>query len=185
MRKTTFTVLAFASAGMITLAGTAATQSKVVWTMNAMACLPAGAPIISNRHDALAGAVRFRDGQTGNIALICPIPDDLGGTTLRSLRLTYRDADGRQGPSKVSAVIRRIRHSDGHVATLPNGDVSSNDTNATNSGPNGWATHQSGSPGNVLSHAIDAANFYYYVQINLQRADPAVPLGAMGVHLIN
>lgn len=163
----------------------AAAQSRVVWSADAMTCVPAGAPIVSNRHDALAGKVRFRAGRVGDIALICPILDDLGGTVPRSLRLTYQDGDGRQGPSIVSAALRRVRRSDGHVETLRNGAVSSNDANAANSGPDGWATHQSGAPGNVLSRSIDLADFYYYVQINLRRQDAAVPLAVMGVHLIN
>ncbi|MGH8575568.1 MAG: hypothetical protein ACREXJ_01315 [Gammaproteobacteria bacterium] len=172
-------------AGLFLVPNAVLAQSKVVWSSNAMACEPAGAPIARDLHDSLAGIVRFRDSKTGTIALICAIYDDLGNTQLRSLRLTYRDGDGKEGPSVVSAAIRRVRRSDGHVATLPNGDVSSNDSNAVNSGPNGWATHQSGAPGSVLNHVLDLENFYYYVQINLKRTDAAVPLGVMGVHLIN
>jgi hypothetical protein len=163
----------------------ALTESRVVWSCNAMATRQAGAPIVADLYDALAGVVRFRDGRTGNIALICPILDDLGGAGLRSLRITYRDGDGKQGPAEVSAVIRRVRRSDGQVATLENGNVSSNAATAANSGPTGFATHQSGSTGSVLSHVIDLENFYYFVQINLKRTDAAVPLAVMGVHLIN
>ncbi len=165
--------------------GASIADAKVVWSYNAMACEPAGAPIKRDLYDSLAGKVRFREGKTGNIALICPISDDLGKTQLRSLRLTYRDGDGKEGPSVVSAVIRRVRRSDGHVATLPNGKVSSNDSNAVNSGPTGWATHQSGAPGRVLNHVLDLDSFYYYVQINLKRTDANVPLAVMGVYLIN
>jgi hypothetical protein len=159
-------------------------QSSVVWSFNAMACQPAGAPIAADLHDSLAGTVRFKEGKTGNIALICPITHNVN-TLLRSLRLTYRDGDGHEGPSVVTAVIRRVRRSDGYVATLLNGDVSSNDSSAPNSGPAGWATHQSGTPGRVLSHSPDLLNYYYYVQINLKRTDPNVPLAVMGAHLIN
>ena len=160
-------------------------QSKVVWSFNAMAAAPAGASISENLYDALTGKVVFREGKTGNIALICPISDDLNGTHLRSLRLTYRDGDGKVGPSVVSASLRRVRKSDGHVETLPNGEVSSNDSNAFGSGPDGWITLTSGSPGHVLNHTLDLMNFYYYVQINLKRTDTNVPVGVMGVHLIN
>lgn len=171
--------------GLFFVPSTVLAQSKVVWSFDAMACEPAGAPIAMDLHDSLAGAVRFKEGKTGNIALICPISDDLGNTTLRSLRLTYRDGDGKGGPSLVSAALRRVRRSDGDVATLPNSEVNSNDSNADNSGPNGWATHQSGSQGAVLNHVLDLSNFYYYVQINLKRTDADVPLGVMGVHLIS
>lgn len=160
-------------------------QSRVVWSCNAMAAQPAGAPIRRDLHASLAGKVIFEEDRTGNIALICPILDDLDRTQLRSLRLTYRDGDGKLGPSVVTAAIRRVNRSNGNVATLTNGQVSSNDASAPNSGPTGWATHQSGSPGNVLNHVVDLGDFYYYVQINLQRTDAAVPLGVIGVHLIN
>jgi len=165
--------------------GASIAHAEVVWSYNVMACEPAGAPIKRNLHASLAGKVVFKEGKTGNIALICPISGDLGKTLLRSLRLTYRDGDGKEGPSVVSAGIRRVRRSNGHVESLPNGSVSSNDSNAVNSGPSGWATHQSGAPGRVLNHVIDLDNFYYYVQINLKRTDANVPLAVMGVYLIN
>jgi len=161
-------------------------QSRVIWSFNAMAATPAGESISENLYDALAGKVIFREGKTGNIALICPISDgDLSGAHLRSLRITYRDGDGKVGLSVVSASMRRVRKSDGHVETLPNSEVSSNDSNAFSSGPDGWITHTSGSPGHVINHTLNLTNFYYYVQINLKRTDPAVPIGVMGVDLIN
>ena len=165
--------------------GASIAEAKVVWSYNAMASVPAGGQIKGDLYDSRAGKVIFKAGKTGNIALICPIPDDLGKVRLRSLRLTYRDGDGKEGPSLVSAAIRRVRRSNGSVTSLSNGTVSSNDANAVNSGPSGWATHQSGSPGRVLNHVLDLDNFYYYVQINLKRTDSKVPLGVMGVHLIN
>lgn len=170
--------------GTIATSQSASAQSRVVWSFNAMACEPAGAPISADLHDSLWGVVRFKEGKTGNIALICPISHELNAQ-LRSLRLTYRDGDGHEGPSVVSAAVRRVRRSDGYVATLLNGDVSSNDSNAPNSGPTRWATHQSGTSGRVMNHAPDTLNYYYYIQINLKRTDPNVPLAVMGVHLIN
>ena len=178
-------ILSVAMTTMLTDTNSVLEQSRVVWSCDAMGAEPAGAPIATGLHDALAGAVRFRDGQVGNVALVCPILDDLGGVGLRSLRLTYRDGDGRQGSSEVAAVIRRVRRSDGHVESLANGGLSSNDSNAPNSGPTGFVTHTSGSPGNVLNHRVDLQDFYYFVQINLKRTDAAVPLAVMGVHLIN
>ncbi len=184
MNKTLIALLTLLGISFV-VPNVALAQSQVIWSSNAMACQPAGAPIKRDLHDSLAGRVRFKEGKAGNIALICPISDDLGNSQLRSLFLTYRDGDGKEGPSVVSAAIRRVRRSDGHVATLPNGNVSSNDLNATNSGPNGWATHQSGATGISLNHVLDLDNYYYYVQINLRRTDETVPLGAMGVFLVN
>jgi hypothetical protein len=168
------------------LASPALAQIKVIWSCNIMAAQPAGAPIDADLHDSLAGAVRFKEGKTGNIALICPIADDLDGEQLRTLVLTYRDGDYKVSNSSVTAAIRRVRAKDGHVETLRNGNVSSNDKRATNSGPDGWATHQSSTEaGEVIGHILDLRAFYYYVQINLKRTSAGVPVAAMGVHLTN
>lgn len=82
-------------------------------------------------------------------------------------------------------MVRRVRRTTGAVTTLANSEVRSNAPTAPNSGPTGWATLTSGAPGSVMSHLMDTLSYYYYVQINLERADPAVPLSVMGVHLIN
>lgn len=160
-------------------------SADIVWSSNAMACEPAGAPIIRDNHDSLAGIVRFKAGHRGDVILICAISSMLTKYSLRSLRLTYRDGDGKEGPSVVSAAIRKVRISDGHVVTLTNGSVSSNDSNAINSGPNGWATHQSGTVGHVLDERLDLSKYYYYVQINMKRTNSGVPLAVMGVYLVN
>ncbi len=159
-------------------------HAEVVWSCNAMAFEPVGAPTIErDLHKSLAGRVVFKEGKTGTIALVAQITKDLG--YLRSLRLTYRDGDGKEGPAEVSANIRRIRRTDGHVAMLANSAVSSNDSNAINSGPSSWATHQSGAPGSVIQQGMDLDNYYYYVQIVLKRTDAAVPLAVMGAYIIN
>ena len=88
-------------------------QSKVVWSFNAMAAQPAGIPILRDLHVSSHGTTRFAKGKTGIIALICPVADDLDGVRVRGIRLTYLDGDGRQGPSVVSAGLRRVRRSDG------------------------------------------------------------------------
>jgi hypothetical protein len=122
-------------------------QSKVVWSFSAMAAQPAGIPIRRDLHVSSHGNIRFNSGMAGTIVLICPITDDLDGVRLHSLRLTYNDGDGSQGPARVNASLTRVRRSNGRIASLPNSGVSSNDENAPNSGLKGWATHQSGSSG--------------------------------------
>jgi hypothetical protein len=150
-----------------------------------MAGSPTPATLESELYDALAGRVRFRSGKTGTANLIYPVPATLDDRFVRSLFLTYRDGDGRQGPSVVSAVLRFVRKSDGHVQSVGNSGVSSNDDAAPNSGPNGWATHQSATRGNTIenAHTMDFESNYYFVQLTLRRSDPAVPLGALGVFL--
>ena len=63
-------LLGLAFSGLLAIASginTAEAQSKVVWSCDAMAAEPAGAPIAADLHDSLAGIVRFKDGKTGNI----------------------------------------------------------------------------------------------------------------------
>ncbi len=168
----------------IIFGGASIARAEVVWSCNAMAFEPVGAPTIKrDLHTSQSGRVIFKEGKTGTIVLAAQITKNLG--YLRSLRLTYRDGDGKEGPSVVSANIRRVRRSDGHVAALANSTVSSNDSNAANSGPSGWATHQSGAPGNVIQQGMDLDKYYYYVQIALKRTDSAVPLAVMGAYIIN
>lgn len=164
---------------------------SVVWAWSAMAAQSAGAPIPKDLYVSSAGSVRFAEGKTGTVALICPLTADVQGKQLRSLRLTYRDG-GSTDTSRVSASLRRVRcptvggpAGAGQVETVPRSEVSSNDPGAPNSGPNSWATHQSGAPGAVMNHTVDLENFYYYVQINLIRTNTVTKLGAIGVHLID
>ena len=160
-------------------------MAKILWSCNAMTAQPAGIPIIRNKHVSSHGSVRFRAGRTGTVSLVCPVTSWSGPGYIRSLILTYRDGDGRQGPSRVVASLRRVRLSDGHIETLRNGTTDSNQSNAINSGPRGWASHQSARAGNVIGHVPDFNRYYYYVQITMTRRDAAVPIGAMGVSLMN
>ena len=161
--------------------------SEVLWSCNAMAAQPAGIPVLIDKHESSHGNVRFKDGKSGTISLICPVTYWPGPGYIRTLVLTYRDGDGHEGPSEVSAALRRVKRSSSttDIRTLPNGRVSSNDSNAPNSGPKGWETHQSAKVGNVISHVPDFINYYYYVQITLKRNDDNVPLGVMGVYMTN
>ena len=170
-----------------------AATADIVWPRNAMGATPTPATLEDGLTDALAGRVVFRQGKTGTANLICPIgsvSQNLSKFTVRSLHLTYHDGDGKEGPSVVSAALRRIRKSDGHVETVKNGGVSSNSPNASNSGPGGFATHQSATPGNTIDAGLDFKDFYYYyyyyyVQITMRRSDAAVPLAVQGAFLTN
>ncbi len=159
-------------------------DDHIIWSSNAMACVPAGAPIVVDNHESLAGKVRFKEGKRGKVALICPIHmvTVATGKSPRSLHLTYRDGDGKQGNSLVSAVLRKVRRSNGQVETIVNSVVSSNATNAANSGVNGWATHQSATTGNTIGQRFDFLRYYYYVQINMDNTS-GTTLAVMGVYL--
>jgi hypothetical protein len=161
-------------------------QSKVVWSCNAMAAVPAISAVRNQLYEVRAGRVIFKEGKSGTINLFCPITRDLG-PSLRSLHLTYRDGDGHKGKtSSVTAAIRRVNKKTGHVTSFKFGTVSSNDVAAPDSGPKGWKTHQSARASETLlnqNHHMDLGNFYYYVQITMRRTDDKVPLAVMGVYL--
>lgn len=157
----------------------------IIWSHDAMAAVPTPATLRGDLYDSVAGRVKFREDETGTVNLICPVPASLHDRHVRSLFLTYQDGDGREGPSVASAALRSIRKEDGHVETVANGNVSSNDDDAENSGPDGWVTHQSASAGDTIEHDMDFDRHYYYVQITLERSDPSVPVGAIGVYLTN
>ena len=181
MKKICMLFVVFMSVG--TWSGPA--MAKILWSCNAMTAQPVGIPIIRTKNDASHGAVRFRANRTGTVSLVCPVTTWPGSAGIRSLIFTYRDGDGRQGPARVVASLRRVRRSDGHIATLGNSTVDSNQSNAINSGPRGWATTQSARAGQTIGHLPDFNRYYYYVQITMIRRDAAVPLGAMGVSMMN
>ena len=160
--------------------------------------------------DSRRRACRFADPTTGvNVtALRCtmqrnPSSSDLGGDQLGERIVGSRPSNQRHFVSTVTSwpaefpIMQPALYFKGptvvfcdemmsHVETLPNGEVSSNDKDATNSGPHGWATHQSSTePGEVINQTLDLTAFYYYVQINLKRTSAGVPVAATGVHLIN
>lgn len=175
---------------LLVLAAYGISQAKadIVWSCNAMAATPTPKTLDEGLVDALAGRVRFREGRAGTANLICPIgpsSEKLANFTVRSLHLTYRDGDGKEGPSVVSAALRRINKATGHVETVRNGGVSSNHDKATNSGPDGFASHQSATGGQTIGESLDLDRFYYYVQITLRRSDAAVPLVVQGAFLTN
>jgi hypothetical protein len=169
-------------------------HDKVVWSCDAMAAVPAIPAIKNELYEVRAGRVIFKDGRSGTVNLFCPITRDLG-PSIRSLFLTYRDGDGHEGPSVVSAALRRVNRKTGHVTTFNFGNTSSNDDGkpqinenpAPNSGIKGWATHQSARPGRTLlnqNHQMDLMNFYYYVQITMKRKNGITPLAVMGVFIL-
>ena len=158
---------------------------RVLWSYNAMAAVPTRSTLERKLYETWAGRALFRKGKTGILNLICPVSENLDGFRIHNLVLTYQDGDGPHGPAETRAVLRWIRRSDGHVETIENGAVSSNDTNAPDSGMKGWASNQSASSGETMNHVVDFENHYYYVQITMKRNNAAVPLGAIGVYLTN
>jgi hypothetical protein len=178
MKRTVLSLLLLV--GVCASPNVAQAQSSAVWSVDAMTCVQAGAPIVPGLYDALAGGVRIAQGKRANIALICAISQRFDLRT-RRLRLTYRDGDGPWGPAQVTAVLRRVRKSSGAVASLTTSQIRSNTSSAPISGATGWATHRS----SLINHVMDTVNYYYYVQINLSRIDTFTPVAAMGVQLTN
>ncbi len=162
-----------------------ALNEGIIWSMNAMSCVPTPATLEAGLIDGQAGRVIFKSNRTGIASIICPIgsvSDEMRTRGLRSLFLTYRDGD-RSALNNVVASIRRVNRASGHVETMSNGSVSSGGPGAPSSGQTGWATHQSATAGNTIGNHFDFSKFYYYVHISMKRDDAGVPLAVLGVFL--
>lgn len=185
--KNKYLIAMLVSLGLISVNSSYADNKNIVWSVNAMSCVPMPTAVQNDLITVQSGRVIFKTGKSGIASVICPI-----GTVsekmnnIRSLILTYRDGDGNTSDSAgmVTANLRRVRRSNGAVETLPNSLVSSNSTTAPNSGPTGWATHQSATAGNTIPGGFEFDKFYYYVHITMKQRGTG-PLAVMGVFLQN
>lgn len=167
-----------------------AALADVVWSANAMGCVPTPLTLAKGLIDVRAGRVIFVPGKTGIANLICPIgtvSETLTDFATRSLFLTYRDGDGNTADSggEVRASFRRINKATSHVETLSNGAVSSHAPGAPNSGAQGFATHQSATAGNTISETFKFGQFYYYVHLTMKCERTCGPLALQGAFLQN
>jgi hypothetical protein len=119
----------------------------------------AGDPAIQgNLYTIASGSVRHQTGKTGTITLYCPISPTItiGGGPFGGWFMTFVDPDG---PGRGSYIESQIIRSDqsGHVSAVSG--VLSSDASTTN------YIEQ------ALWHTYDFTNYYYYVRINVFRAD--------------
>ena len=157
--------------------------TQTIWSFNAMAAAPTPRTIREDLVEAQAGKIFFKEGKEGTAVLICPVAFAYQ-VNWGSLWMTYRDGSGWQNRDNfVSAELRSVRMSDGHVQTLPGGTVSSREQGAPNSGPAGWATQEQSPVGQLPWGEMELDDAYYYVQVSMRRDDAGVPLGFMGVRM--
>lgn len=132
---------------------------------NMAATCTAGDPAIQNNLYTIAsGSVRHNAGKVGVITLYCPILPSItqDGGSYGGWYTTFVDPDGPGTRYYIESQIIRSDQS-GHVAAV-SGVLSSNSSN-TNYIESG------------LTHNYDFKNYYYYVRINLGRADTkALPI---------
>lgn len=129
---------------------------------NMAATCSVGDPAIQNNLYTIAsGSVRHQTGKTGVITLYCPISPaiTIGGGSHGGWFMTFVDPDGAGNSYYIESQIIRSDQS-GHVSAV-SGVLSSNSSSPTN-----YIER-------ALDHTYDFVNFYYYVRINLFRADTA------------
>jgi hypothetical protein len=128
---------------------------------NMAATCTVGDPAIQgNLYTIASGSVRHQAGKTGTITLYCPISQTItaGGGPFGGWFMTFVDPDG---PGRTYSIETQIIRSDqsGHVAAVS--PVLSSNSSTTN------YIEQ------ALWHTYDFTNYYYYVRINIFRADTA------------
>jgi hypothetical protein len=118
-----------------------------------------GDPAIQNNLYTIAsGSVRHQTGKTGVITLYCPIPSTIaiGGGAHGGWFMTFTDPDGAGNNYYIESQIIRSDQS-GHVSAV-SGVLSSNQSNTN------YVER-------ALNHTYDFSNYYYYVRVNLFRAN--------------
>lgn len=181
------TVVSLLSTPVVPSAAAADIQPGV-WSCAAIAAAPTDDAVRNDLFDKLIGRVVFRPGRTGNAAFFCPVPHTFN-MVITQLILTYQDGDGpsmipgdTQGNNRVDATLKRVKWTTGNIGNVEN-ILTVSSRNGPNSGPTGWTSVSSLDLAHPVRHQPDFAHYYYYIQINLIREDPAVPIGALGVGL--
>jgi hypothetical protein len=129
---------------------------------NMAATCSVGDPAIQNNLYTIAsGSVRHQTGKIGVITLYCPISPTItmGGGPHGGWFMTFVDPDGAGNNYYIESQIIRSDQS-GHVSAVSS-VLSSNSPSSTN-----YIER-------ALDHTYDFANYYYYVRVNLFRANAA------------
>jgi hypothetical protein len=153
----------FALVVAVFVAGTGAAHAGRSSNM-AATCTVGDPAIQGNLYTIASGSVRHQAGKTGTITLYCPISPTItiGGGPFGGWFMTFVDPDG---PGQNYSIESQIIRSDqsGHVTAVS--DVLSSNSSTTN-----YIER-------ALWHTYDFNNYYYYVRINLYRADTnALPI---------
>lgn len=145
------------------------------WAMNGAGCVPTGTTIQLENYLVVAGHVKFQAGKTGQITLICPVSVGVGN--VNRLGVAYIDSTGTGVGSGVRAQLRRIRKTTGNVETVAGFEF---DSNASFPSTAAWAYRGAGV---ARGHTLDDFNYYYYVQVTLNRSNSSDIASIGGVEL--
>jgi hypothetical protein len=157
----------------MTISASAAQASN--WSMAAAACVPGDPAIQNNLHFITAGTVAHKGAATGLITLYCPITGTWGDKKPTWLSITYGLNVTQSGPgAKITAQVIRLTQSDGTLSMI-GGPVS------VQAGSTTPARGQRAAPS--FSHAFDFKNSFYYVRVDIDRANPGSVATLYGVGL--
>lgn len=159
-------------------------DDNIIWSCSAMGMVPILGPdeLVEQR----SGKAIFKANEKGIVRLICPVYG-VKKAGLRSLFFTFQDGDGGtvDTSNKITAELRRVRRSDGHVETMRNATVDSNSERTPSTGSSGWVTSQSATSGNTIGDGFDFGRYYYYVQVTMTKGQKSGTLATQGVYLQN
>src|SRR4051812_3124161 len=129
----------------------------------AATCTPGDPAIQGNLYTVASGSVRHQAGKTGMITLYCPISETITKDSgpFGGWFMTFVDPDGEGRSYSIESQIIRSDFS-GHVAAVS--------PLLTSAGSTGYIEQ-------ALWHKYDFDNYYYYVRVNIFRADTnALPI---------
>lgn len=139
------------------------------WNAAAAGCVVTDIAIAADRYVNTAGGIKFKGTSTGQIVATCSVPENLG--TVVGLGMTYQDPDATQTGASVSAQLRRSTKSTGAITTI----ATINSNNLT-----GTALQYRFI---TLSHSMNSNDFWYYIQLHLNRNTSSLDPSIRGVDL--
>jgi hypothetical protein len=136
-------------------------EAQVYWSTPAAGCVPDSTTIANNRYAVGPDAtVSHNSGNIDLITLNCPVMVDRSGLKPNSLRMTFRVSAGSPEQTFVHATFIRVEKSTGNTHSRPVIKAS-----ATAGGNLSEAVA-------AISGELDFVNNYFFIRVELKRADP-------------
>ncbi len=142
-------------------------------------CVPTNKTIEEGRYQVWAGRVMFKEKATGNITLICPVSSSAKLAGIDRIMMSYLDGDGKGDQASIKAVLRGVLIREGRTAkTFDEFSVLSNEFASS-------TLNEATSVASKSIHNLDDAQYYYFVQVMLERKSSSVDVAFVGVMLID
>jgi len=167
----TIRVLARVLAFVATLFASHVAVAQDYWSSMGAGCVPAGKSVQDDQYLVAGGTVRHQVGKVGMITLFCSVHYNQGAPNPNRLRLLYRDSTGHDGIAFVRAQLIKMDSLTSVISVIA-------------------ALHSDSFVDMVMTrkefafvHTLDFANSYYFVRVDLYRADTSQDVIFGGVSL--